>query len=532
MTRSLVIGSGPAAAGAALALALDPSRQITVLDVGHHLEDDRRTVLSRLSAQPPSAWRDGDVDAIRAQPSGRHARGLPQKRAYGSDFPFRDAGQLDGVSAEGRANRSVISGAYGGLSTVWGAQVMPYTAASFDRWPVAWGEMEPHYRAVLAHLPFAAEPDALEERFPLLVEASPLPPLAARSVAVVDAAERHRSALGRAGVTVGRARLAFDSGSCVRCGLCMTGCPYSLIYSSAQTFDRLLREGRIEYRDGLLAVEVGEDDSPFVIVRDLRTGGHHRLDADRVFVACGAIGTTRLVLSSLEVFDEEVELGESAQFVAPMLSFRPVPDPRRDSEFTLNQFNMVVSLDDRGADTSQIHFYPHNPAVTDALPAPFATRAGEPLTRHLVRRLTVGLGYLPSWESPSLRVKVVRRAGAEGLPATVISGDERHAWGNRMLRRVVRRMVRAAPFLDLWPAVPMISLSGPGYSYHFGGSFPHRLGPGDGPLTTDRLGRLRFWPRVHLVDASVFPAVSATTFTLTVMANAHRIASETLADES
>ena len=33
---------------------------------------------------------------------------------------------------------------------------------------------------------------------------------------------------------------------------------------------------------------------------------------------------------------------------------------------------------------------------------------------------------------------------------------------------------------------------------------------------------------IHLVDASVFPTVPATTFTLTIMANAHRIASESL----
>jgi len=41
---------------------------------------------------------------------------------------------------------------------------------------------------------------------------------------------------------------------------------------------------------------------------------------------------------------------------------------------------------------------------------------------------------------------------------------------------------------------------------------------------SDTLGRVHPWRNVHLVDASVFPTVSATTFTLTIMANAHRIA--------
>ena len=64
-----------------------------------------------------------------------------------------------------------------------------------------------------------------------------------------------------------------------------------------------------------------------------------------------------------------------------------------------------------------------------------------------------------------------------------------------------------------------------GQRYHFGGCFldgPHRT-----PTTTDPMGRLEGWDNIHLIDASVFPSVPATTFTLTIMANAHRIATET-----
>lgn len=51
-----------------------------------------------------------------------------------------------------------------------------------------------------------------------------------------------------------------------------------------------------------------------------------------------------------------------------------------------------------------------------------------------------------------------------------------------------------------------------------------RLNPG--PFETDTLGRLAGSKRVHAVDATILPSIAATTITLTVMANAHRIASE------
>ena len=96
-----------------------------------------------------------------------------------------------------------------------------------------------------------------------------------------------------------------------------------------------------------------------------------------------------------------------------------------------------------------------------------------------------------------------------------------------MLKGLVRAMVKVAPALDLWPVLPMLSISAAAKSYHFGGSFPHGRTRVGRP-TTDPLGRLAAWDNIHLVDASVFPNVPATTFTLTIMANAHRIASETL----
>jgi choline dehydrogenase-like flavoprotein len=45
------------------------------------------------------------------------------------------------------------------------------------------------------------------------------------------------------------------------------------------------------------------------------------------------------------------------------------------------------------------------------------------------------------------------------------------------------------------------------------------------PGQSDRLARPHGMSRLHLIDASSLPAIPATTITLSVMANAHRIAS-------
>jgi hypothetical protein len=239
------------------------------------------------------------------------------------------------------------------------------------------------------------------------------------------------------------------------------------------------------------------------------------------------MGTTRLVLGSLQQYERPVTLLESAQFVVPSLSRRPTPDPRRLHTFTLNQFNLLVDTQGDGVELSQIHYYPYNPTFLESLPGPLRERPTSKSTSALLRRVSVGLGYLPSWNSP--RLEVTAKPGPEGGLAE-LTVDQKHAVrASPMLRLVLKTLLRAAPHLDLWPILPKVSVSQGGKSYHFGGSFPHSEDPAAGaPLASDRLGRLPQWDRVHLVDASVFPTVPATTFTLTVMANAHRIANESL----
>jgi ferredoxin len=526
MPRVLVIGSGPAAAGVALALTSDPAQDVTVIDVGATLEPELRSTLGRLARTPEQSWSPDDVARISRQPVPAGHGILPEKRTYGSDFPFRDFGQLDGIKALGAANGSVVSGAYGGLSNIWGAQIMPFSDATFDLWPVSRGEMEPHYVTALTEMKLAGEADDLAELFPLMAAARPLPVPGDRTAQVLRRYRARRALIRSHGITLGRARLALGAEDCTRCGQCMTGCPYELIYSSSQTFDRLRAEKRITYQSGRLAVRLEEvDGAPRALVQHSGEGRAEWLTADRIFVACGGIGTTRLVLGSLGVFNRAVQLQESAQFVMPAVSIRPVPDPRTTRAFTLNQFNLLYDDTGEGLDLSQIHFYEYNPAFLASLPQTLRRRRAEPLVGAVLRRLVVGLGYLPGWAAPGVKV-VARQVGTENeLPVLEIAREGSDQWPP-ILRRLVRAMVSVAPALDLWPVVPMISLSAAAKSYHFGAAFPHdRMRT---MASTDRMGRLAAWDNIHLVDASVFPSVPATTFTLTIMANAHRIASETL----
>jgi hypothetical protein len=272
---------------------------------------------------------------------------------------------------------------------------------------------------------------------------------------------------------------------------------------------------------------ISEGDRAAVITKEIATGRIRRFEADRIFVACGAMGTTRLVANSLGLFDVDLTMLESRQFVLPLLSLHATEDPRRKRDFTLNQFTMTVAPDGNTADLSTIHFYTFNSAFINGLPRVLRARSAEWLQVQLLRRLTVAFGYLPSWNSPRLRIHIGSESTQPGLPGFHISSAAAPAGQGQMLRAVMLRLIQSARILDLYPVIPMLRLSPAGKSYHWGGSFPH-MTDRTTIFGSDVLGRVGSWERIHLVDAAVFPAVPAMTYGLTVMANAHRIASESL----
>lgn len=522
MPHNIVIGSGPAAAAATLALLARDAESVVVMDLGASLESDRRQLLASVASAHPDEWSAEVRDVLAQRPRTENHGELPQKRVLGSDFPFREFGQLEGIDVVGGGNRRIVSGAFGGFSNAWGAQILPFTRETIGEWPIAYDDLLPHYEAILRHLPFAAVNDDYAELFPLLAPSSPLPPLSDGAQAVLERYAQHRTAVRRLGVLVGRARLAFEASRCVECGLCLTGCPFDLIYSARQTLAPTIRRGSVRHEPGLLALEVGEDEvGCWVRARRLEDGSIVTKRADRVFVAAGALGSTRIVLNSVRRSVRRLELAESVQFVLPFFSIRGQRDPRAYSTFTLNQISMLVRYGRDGLDLAQLHLYPYNPVFEDELPGLIARSPR--LKTTVLKRTVAALGYLPSWASPAMVVDV-RESGSDQLPFIRISGRRNPVTG-RALAKTLARLLGVAPALDLWPGLPVLRLSGPGKSYHFGGSLPHVAGkPRAGALETDVLGRTAEWRRVHIVDGAVLPTVPSTTFTLSVMANAHRIA--------
>lgn len=504
----LVIGSGPSGVSAAHAL-LARGRRVLMIDAGETLEPEHEALRARMAASPPEDWDPADLARARREAPG-------EVRRYGSDHFFRDPeGLMAGPGLELKP-----SYALGGLSNAWGSAVLPYTAADMAGWPIGPDDLAPHYRAVSGFMPMSGEADDLQRLFPA-VDVQALTPLPASAQAEVLLArlKSRAAALAREGVVAGRARQAVATG-CVRCGLCLQGCPYRLVFNAGDAVTALRGRAGFEYRGGLRAVRFGEDaDGVRVAVRD-SSGTTSEIQGERLFVATGVLPTAQLVLSSLGRPDDEVMLRDSQHLFLPMLhTWRTARDPVTEARHALTQ--VFVEMSDPAVSPFPIHaqLYTYNPVYAADMKARYGRRLPilNPMFDVLGRRLIVAQMFLHSDHSHAIGLKLTPQGK---LASRIVVNRGLEAVARRARGKLGGAMRRAG----LAPLTPASRLGAPGSSFHVGASFPMSSTPSG--LQTDTLGRLAGLRRIHLVDASVLSAVPATTITYSVMANAHRIASE------
>lgn len=526
-----VIGSGPAAISCASAL-LDRGVDFTMLDAGIELEPDRQQALTELASQPPQTWKGSKIDLLRHGAQADH-KGVGTKHVYGSDFPYQEVDRWMPLQKFGADTTASL--ARGGFSNVWGSVMLPYVQRDLADWPITADDLAPHYRAVLKWVDLSAVHDDLETQFPLFSERPDgLRPSRQASALLGDLA-KSREELHRAGLFFGSSRIAVRASAangkpgCVYCGLCLYGCPYELIYNSAATLQSLIDQRHLKYRPNVIVTGLRETAGGVEIsATDRLTNQPISFQADRVYVACGPVATTRLMLRSLEAYGKPVDLQDSHYYLLPLLRYRSAGRVLDESLHTLCQAFIEIIDPAVCAQTVHLQVYTFNDFYLAAIrkmlgpafgPLRFAADA-------VLRRLLIFQGYLHSNYSPKLRCTLERGQGgsADVMKIENVPNDATQA----LMDRVVGKLRGHRRQLHAMPLRKMMHRTNPGRGFHSGGSFPMSSQPRG--FQTDLLGRPVGFRRVHLVDSTVFPTIPATTITLSVMANAHRIGSTHVQD--
>jgi len=249
-----------------------------------------------------------------------------------------------------------------------------------------------------------------------------------------------------------------------------------------------------------------------------------RVTYDQVFLAAGAVNSSRILLNSRRLFRVDAMLRTCQKVLVPALLAGHIGRMGREETVALPALFLELKL----SDISPHWFHAQVSSVNDLLLRHFGVDPYAPLSlqkrpvRWLLNHALMLWCAFHSDHSPAIALSI--QPDADRMPAVRLVAIDNPATGKyvKHLKRALTRLLRPAGVYVIRKAA---KIAPPGRGAHVGGSFPMRGKP-KSDLETDILGRPFGWRRVHLVDGACLPSLPATTLTLTIMANAHRIASE------
>ena len=520
-----VVGSGLSAYGAIIA-ALDSNFKVTVLDTGSLLPDSIASKISGIDKTSPMAVHS-DIFRI-SNESHKHKLGsknLPKKTVFGSKYFYQEEALED-------SNKLPFSEAMGGYSVAWGAAVLPPRLEDLPNLPFEYEDLLDSIEILARYLPLPYFEDDLTPYFPNFgigvrngnVKLSPSQKSLLQNLLKLDDSSKEQVCM------VGQSRLLTTTSGksgCQYCGMCSHGCIYASIFSTEKAILDLILIGKIDYLPQHRVISVSEtDNNVSIYATNMESGLSKRFLADHVFIAAGAVNSTKIAVESYRLQNEEIKIQKTGGFVRPYFSIKK---NGFDWPIQNTQANAFMEIRDTQLSNFWIHSQISVPNeivilglghLSGSLFSRFVARPRRFFLSHLVLVMT----NLHSSTGPFYRLSTVSTDEGLKFVGKLEIPQEYRRHENKVDRYLRNKFLKIG--LIAIPFAKKGVSNGPGY--HIGGSIP--MGQ-SGHLATDCLGRFPGARNILFVDTSVLPCIPATTIGLLAMSNAHRIVSKFLSPQ-
>ncbi len=539
---AIVIGSGPGGGVAAQVLA-EAGHSVLIVERARNL-DNRALRGDHLHGK-----RDAVYDSV-VGPGAGHPRIAVHASPDAGDPDIVEETLIDGD--EDAWHYGLNAYAYGGGTRIWQGMAWRFfpedfamashygnpAGATLADWPVGYDEMEPYYSRAEAELGVAGAEGALTRRTPR-TRGYPMPPMGDEPARALLAGAADRLGWGWGPIPLAINSVPHDGRpACVRCSQCVGhACPVDAKNGAHNTFvPRALATGRTDIVFDTEAVEVGDGPggaSVQLITDCTGTPAARAVRADVVVVSAGAIETPRLLLASGLGNDQLGRHLHDHRFVTVQSTVdRPVKNG-------LGPGHSIATLDHAHAGT-----IPWGGGVLvdqmSVLPLAGASRPSMPGVPGW------GLGHKRWMRTGRPYAFGVFGMGQEVPSATSgvsLAGHVRDRWGRpaaRLRKDVHPASVQVeaglASYACRWlevagghdirrqPPGPTASAAGE----HSCGTARMSADPAGG--ATDPYGRLWGARRVVVCDSSLHPTNGSVNPTLTIVANAYRVADRLVRD--
>jgi choline dehydrogenase-like flavoprotein len=532
----VVVGSGASAVHFARS-ALSRGHEVVMLDVGRERPapvrpNDGFEDLKRNLRDPVGHFLGARFEAVIYPGAESEYYGFPPNKSYVFEG-------VDAFRVRAAGFSPLVSFARGGLAEAWTAGVFPFNAGELADFPFPYEELAPYYELVAERIGVSGDVDDVTEHMPAPASLLPALALDEHSRVLLERYAVKRRAVRRMGFVVGRSRVATLTRElagrppCDYLGRCLMGCPIDSLYTPLATLAECLREPRFRYRGGLHVLRFRTRAGRVTSVIAARTdgGGTEEIALDALVLAAGTLASGRIFLESWRrERGEVIRLGglmDNRQVLMPFLNPRMIRIPHDPRTYQYHQLLMGMTAEDprdyvhgivTTLKTAQIH------PIVQSVPLDLRTAL------HVFRNVHAALG-LVNVNFPDRRrddCYLTLDAGVGGVEDDGALALRVHyeppAGEAERIGGALRRFRSALRKLGCFVPPGMSHVRPMGASVHYAGTLP--MTRDERPLTTTPQGRSRDFENLWIADGSTFPFLPAKNLTLTLMANAARIADQ------
>jgi len=510
-----IIGSGPAGVSAAFPL-VEAGHKVIMVDGGQSQDlkpPDSAYLSARYNDERQHEWMVGSDFFALAQDE----TGSPKLRTPTHKSVFKNFAKANKISTENFV--AVGSMAPGGLSNAWGAGVARYSKQELAEFPFPASDLDRSYQTISQRIGISgASNDDLRDYFGLDEWAQGAIEMDEIHTEMLRKYESKEERISAEGMKMGRSRVAVlkddfnGRKACDLSGNCMWGCDKKAIYTAVDDLAKLEQFKNFKYVSGFIVEEISQLSGKILMI-SLQSGKRRILTTTRLLLAAGTLASTRLALTTLG-HTQPISV-QSTPTAAFLLWFPGKLGAAKTDSFGLGQMSYALDLSDNISAFGSTFSSQGILASEFVKHLPFKRRFAIDFWRQISSSCVVGNVFLPGTLSTST-------AQIDEWGHLHIKGgySDNLAELLKMARVKLRRVFRP---LGGFMLPKSFVIGEPGGDIHYSGTLPMRESPEPGE--TDPTGQIAGLKNIYAVDGASLPYLSEKSHTLTIMANADRIAS-------
>lgn len=497
MYKNVVIGSGLSAITTAAKL-LDKNQLVYMYDIGDSYEEDINEFKNSLIKNKKNYFK------ILTQiiKNIRNKKNLNNKFYFGSEFSYKSKNEIFKSTAQG------------GLSNIWGANMLSYHPSDIAEWPISQQELQKNYDFLIKTLNIQSTKNNnlnKEFRFNSSKDSALRKYVRDKQTNfILKELNFNKKSLNKNNIFFGETNLSLvPNVDCLKCGFCFYGCPNNLIFNSKYLLKKLKKNKKFNYIPYSKVINFKEIKNKVILnLINVKNKKMFKDECDYLFLTNGTFNIIDLLKNS-KVINQRINIYQSQQFIF----FGKI---RNFKEKISNQINTMakINLDFKKKDISNnfihIQIYPLSDILlfNSFYKINFLKKFFLKLFLIIFKKSFICIGYLPSNISSSLTIK-----------KNIILRNKNHN-EKKKINSVINHLNKSFSKTNLI-FYKIFKIMGINSSFHVGASFP--ISKKREKNKSDLFGRVYNLKNTFILDSLILPKIYASTTTFTMLSNNLRI---------